>query len=151
MREQRFRVQRQAAAEPSVIYRLLADVPGWRKWFPLVGHADFVRAGDAEPGGAGAIRRVGGMGFLDVEEQILDARAPHYQRYTVLRGLPVSSYEAEVHIEPLGTGSALLWTGRFSASLPGVGPVLRVVLGSLIGMLSTALVTAAERHASQVD
>jgi hypothetical protein len=146
MREQSFRIQRQSAAPPQVVYALIEDVPGWTKWAPLVRHARFERKGSPRIGGAGAIRRVGGLGFLNVDEAILEDRPPHYHRYTIARGLPVSTYCGEVHIEPLGSGSALLWTGTFTARLPGLGPILRVLLARAIDMLATAVVTAAERE-----
>jgi len=147
MGEQSFRVQRQSAAPPEAIYRLLSDAPGWPRWAPAVSKATYAREGSPDIGGTGAIRRMGRTGLL-VDEEILEARAPHYQRYTVVKGLPVSSYSAEVHIEPVGSGSALLWTARFKASIPGLGPILRIALGSTIGGLATAVVTTAEREMS---
>jgi hypothetical protein len=146
MREQRFRVQRQSCAPPQVIFRLIEDAPGWTKWAPMVGHARLVREGSSRVGGAGAVRRVGGLGILSVDEEILEDRAPHYHRYTIARGLPVSTYSGEVHVEPLGTGSALLWTGTFTTRVPGLGPILRLLLGRAIGMVATAVVVAAERE-----
>jgi hypothetical protein len=144
MHEQRFRVQRQSSAPPHAIYALIEDVPGWTKWAPLVTHARLVREGSQRIGGAGAVRRVGGLGFLTVDEEILEDRPPHYHRYTIARGLPVSTYSGEVHVEPLGSGSALLWTGTFTTRVPGLGPILRVLLGRAIGMVATGAVAAAE-------
>jgi hypothetical protein len=146
MREQRFRVQRQSCAPPHAIYALIEDVPGWTEWAPLVKHARLAREGGQRSGGAGAIRRVGGLGLLTVDEEILEDRPPHYHRYTITRGLPVSTYSGEVHIEPLGNGSALLWTGVFTTRVPGLGPILRMFLGSAIAKLATAVVIAAERE-----
>jgi polyketide cyclase/dehydrase/lipid transport protein len=144
MREQRFRVQRQSSAPPHAIYALIEDVQGWTKWAPLVTHARLVREGSRRIGGAGAVRRVGGLGFLAVDEEILEDRPPHYHRYTIAQGLPVSTYSGEVHVEPLGSGSALLWTGTFTTRVPGLGPILRVLLGRAIGMLATGVVAAVE-------
>ena len=145
MREQRFRVERQSSASPLSIYTLLEDVPTWTEWAPLVSHASFVREGSPRIGGAGAIRRLGGLGFISVDEEILEDRPPNYHRYTIARGAPVSSYCAEVHIESLGSGSSLLWTGTFTTRVPGLGPILRVLLTRTIGMIATAVVVAAER------
>jgi Polyketide cyclase / dehydrase and lipid transport len=130
---------------PAAIYELLEDVPGWPGWAPLVGHACFVREGSPRVGGAGAIRRVGGLGVVNVDEEIVEARPPHYQRYRINRGLPVSDHTGEVHIEPLGPGSAVLWTGRFTVKAPGFGPVLRFLLARAIGLLATAAVRRADQ------
>lgn len=146
MREQRFRVERQSGAPPNVIYGLIEDVPEWTKWAPLVGHACLVHHGSPRVGGAGAVRRLGGLGVVSVDEEILEDHPPQYQRYTIARGLPVSTYSGEVHIQPLGSGSALLWTGTFSTRVPALGPILRVLLGRAIGMIATAVVSAAERE-----
>ena len=58
----------------------------------------------------------------------------------------MSTYCAEVHIESLGSGSALLWTGTFSTRVPGLGPILRLLIGRAIDMIATAVVIAAERE-----
>jgi len=103
----------------------------------------YAREGSPDIGGVGAIRRMGGYG-LSVDEEILEARPPHYQRYTILRGAPVKNYCGEVHLEPAGGGTALLWTVRFTSTVPGLGPVLRIALGFLIGLVVKAMIKAAE-------
>jgi uncharacterized protein YndB with AHSA1/START domain len=143
MGEQSIRVQRHSSAPPSAIYPLLADVPGWPRWAPAGAKAAYVREGSPDVGGVGAIRRMGGYG-LSVDEEILEARPPHYQRYTILRGAPVKNYCGEVHLEPAGSGTALLWTVRFTATVPGLGPGLRIALGFLIDLVAKALLKMAE-------
>ncbi|WP_156686335.1 SRPBCC family protein [Mycobacterium sp. Marseille-P9652] len=147
MGEQTFRVQMQSSASPDVLFAILEDVPGWTGWAPMVTSATYTTQGSTRPGDAGTVRRITGAGILKIDEKILEVRPPHYQRYSLTRGLPVSDYVGEVHLTPLGAGTALLWTGRFTASTPGLGPLLRIGLHRAIVGMAASLVEKAERAA----
>jgi hypothetical protein len=142
-----FHVERMTSASPEAIYHLLADAAGWREWAPLVSHSELIRQGTDDRLGAGAIRRIGGLKVLRVEEEILEARAPHYQHYTALRGIPVSNYRGTVQINGVDEGTQLVWTGTFEPRIPGTGRLLAALLGLAITRIADRAVSIAEQSA----
>jgi hypothetical protein len=97
--------------------------------------------------GAGAVRRIGGLAVLRVDEEILEARPPHYQCYTAVRGIPVSHYRGEVHLDSVDGGTRLVWTGTFEPRIPGSGRLLATLLRLAIGAIATRAIAVAGRHA----
>jgi len=144
MRRQSFSLSLTTSAKAADLYALLADVPAWVSWAPLVSHATFVRQGTPDPTGAGAVRRVGGLGVISVDEEILEAVPGRKQRYTATRGLPVSAYDATVEFDDAEGRTRLTWTSTFTAKPAVLGPVLKVLLRAAIGRLARGLVVAAE-------
>lgn len=143
-----FRVQRMTSAPPVLIYNLLADAASWRRWAPpLVSHSELIRPGTPDPLGAGAIRRIGGLKVVRADEEILEARPPHYQRYTAVRGIPVSHYCGEVHLNEVETGTELVWTGTFEPRIPGTGRLLAVLLRLAIATIASRAIAVAEQSA----
>ena len=143
-----FRVERETAAAPERIYNLLADAPAWKDWAPLVSYSELIRQGTPDRLGAGAVRRIGGLGFLRVDEEILEARPPHYQCYKAVRGIPVSEYRGEVHLDSVDGRTKLVWTGTFTPRVPGSGRLLATLLGLTIGAIADSAITIAEKDAS---
>ncbi|BAX93664.1 SRPBCC family protein [Mycobacterium shigaense] len=143
-----FRVERVTSAAPELIYSILAEAAAWKEWAPLVSYSELVRQGTPDPLGAGAVRRIGGLGFLRVDEEILESRPPHYHRYTAVRGIPVSNYLGEVHLDPAEGGTRLVWTGSFEPRVPGSGRLLATSLGLVIGAIANRAIALAERDAS---
>jgi Polyketide cyclase / dehydrase and lipid transport len=141
-----FRVERVTPVAPEGIYSLLAGVPAWKDWAPLVSYSELIRQGTPDPLGAGAIRRIGGLGLLRVDEEILEARPPHYQRYTAVRGIPVSRYHGEVHLDSVDGGTRLVWTGAFEPRIWGSGRLLATLLRLVIGAIATRAIAVAEQH-----
>jgi len=123
-----------SAAPPAVVFALLADAPGWSRWAGIsVSHADWEREGDPPPGGVGAIRRMGRPPFYG-REQIIDFDPPHHMAYTVLSGIPVRNYRADVQLVATATGgTAITWRATFDAKIPGTGALLAALLPRLIG------------------
>ncbi|MFF0499843.1 SRPBCC family protein [Nocardia aobensis] len=142
MREQVIRIERRSAAAPDVVYRLLTDIASWPRWAPRMVHGATVSTFDnSEPGAVGTVRHIGG-----VDEEIVEARPPHLQRYTINRGLPVSNYDGCVRISPEGAGSHVSWTVRFTGRFPMVGPAVRLLCHLSISALASALVKAADEE-----
>jgi hypothetical protein len=142
-----FRVERVTPVAPERIYNLLANVSAWKEWAPLVSRSELIRQGTPDPLGAGAIRRMGGLGLLSVDEEILEARPPHFQRYTAVRGIPMSRYRGEVHLDSVSGGTRLVWTGVFEPRIPGSGWLLAILLRLAIGAIVTRAIAVAELHA----
>jgi hypothetical protein len=145
-----FRVERMTPVAPERIYSLLAEAAAWKEWAPLVSYSELIRQGTPDRLGAGAVRRIGGMGFLRVDEEILEARRPQFQCYTAVRGIPVSDYRGEVHLDSVDGGTRLVWTGTFEPRIPGSGRLLATLLRLAIGAIATRAIAVAEQDAGTV-
>lgn len=140
-----YRIEGRSAAPPEKVFAILADGAGWSKWAgPMVVRSWWEREGDPAPGGVGAIRRLG-MEKVGSREEIVEYDPPHHLAYTILAGLPVRDYRADVRITPEGGGSAIDWSGVFVPTVAGTGPLLRAFLRLTIGGFVKRLARYAER------
>lgn len=78
------------------------------------------------------------------DEEIVEARPPHYQRYTGVRGFPVSQYCGEIRLSQVETGTELLWTGTFEQLVPGTGRPLAMFFRAVITMMANRAIRVAE-------
>jgi hypothetical protein len=69
--------------------------------------------------------------------------------YTVVKGIPVRNYRAEVTLSPEGEGTHIRWTASWDRTLPGriVHRRLRAIYPDVVGRL----LAAAERSAVQAQ
>ena len=118
---------------------MLADAPRWREWAgPLIRRSMWERAGHPEPGGVGAIRKVGAPPVWGREE-ILEYEPPRRLVYTILSGQPVRDYRAEVELTPVDGGTAISWRSRFEPVIPGTGAFMRWFLARIVGGMARRL------------
>ena len=54
-------------------------------------------------------------------EQIVEYEPPRHLAYTLVSGMPVNEYRADVVLEPDGAGTVITWEGRFQPRIPGTG------------------------------
>ncbi len=128
------------------MFAILADGAAWSKWAgPMVVRSWWEREGEPAPGGVGAIRRLG-TERLGSAEEIVAYEPPHHLAYTILKGLPVRAYRADVHITADGDGSHIEWSGVFAPKVVGTGPLLRGFLLLTIGGFVKRLARYAERE-----
>lgn len=141
-----FEVDRTSTAPPEVVFRLETDAPCWSGWGrPLIVHAGWAREAD-EPGGVGAIRRLGRWPVLVCEETLVYERNRRHV-YTFADGGPVRDYRAEVTFTPNAAGGTdLCWRGSFTERVPGTGPLARLLLRGVVAALAARLVRGAERE-----
>ncbi|PRX44639.1 polyketide cyclase/dehydrase/lipid transport protein [Prauserella shujinwangii] len=142
-----FEVRRTSTAPPERLFRLETDGAGWSDWAkPVIVVSGWERLGTPEPGGVGAIRKVGAWPLLMREETV--EYEPGRRHVYTFAGAPepVGDYRAEVLFTPTDSGGTeLCWRGSFTAKIPGSGPLARVLLEGAIRYLSARLVRAAER------
>jgi uncharacterized protein YndB with AHSA1/START domain len=143
--------ERTVRAAPEVLWALVSDVtryPGWGPWRA----AEYRRPGDTSPRGPGAVqwlqssRRYLGRYPVSVEK-ILAAEEGRLLAYTVIGGIPVRNYRAEVTLTPAGDGTHIRWTAAWDATARG-----RLVwrsLRTLYPQIVEDLAAAAERLESQ--
>jgi uncharacterized protein YndB with AHSA1/START domain len=140
-----YEVTTTSKASPQTVFAVLADGAGWSRWAgPMVLRSWWEREGTPAPGGVGAIRRLG-LERVGSREEIVAYDPPHHLAYTVLKGLPVRDYRADVRIEPDGAGSRIVWGGTFTPKVPGTAPALRLFLRTTIGSFARRLADYAER------
>jgi uncharacterized protein YndB with AHSA1/START domain len=128
--EQGFEVTAVSAAPVAAVYDLLADGAGWHRWAgPLV------RRSWVEADGT---RRLGSWPVFS-RERTVEADPPHHLAYVIVSGQPVRNYRADVWLTATPEGGTLIrWRSRFEPRLPGVGPVLRRIVGGFAGRLAAA-------------
>lgn len=134
-----------SAAPPEKVFAVVADGAGWSRWAgPMVVKSWWEREGDPPPGGVGAIRALG-LKQVGSREEILAYDPPHHLAYTVLSGLPVSSYRADVHLTPENGGTRITWSGSFTPKHAWAAPALQLFLRSTIRSFVRRLSRFAER------
>lgn len=141
-----FEVKRISTADPATLFRLAADGSRWSEWAgPLIPSSSWVRRGEPDPGGIGAVRKLG-VGPLGVKEETTAYEQDTLHAYKLLGLAPVSGYHAEVRFAPTADGrTELTWRGEFTERVPGTGRVFQRALRAVIGQMATRLTSYAER------
>ena len=123
------------------VWDVLADVPRWSDWGPWTS-TELAREGDPPPGGMGAVRALKRFP-MTLREEIVVYEPPERMAYTLLSGLPLRDYRAEVTLSADGDGTEIHWRSEFDA-LPGVGELFRWQLQRAFEDITTRLARAAE-------
>lgn len=145
MSRQSFEAVAESAAPPDVVFALLADSTGWRRWAgPLIRESTWDREGDPAPGGIGAVRKLGGYPIYSREE-IVAYDPPHHLAYVMISGQPVRDYRADVLLRESPGGTTITWRGSFVPVVPGTGPLMRRFLGAVVGGFTRRLADYAAR------
>jgi len=140
-----YEVTEHSAAPPEKVFDLLADGAGWSAWAgPMVIRSWWERQGEGDPGGVGAIRRLG-LGALSSREEIVEYDAPRRLAYVWLTKFPVRDYRADVRLEPEGSGTRIEWSGTFTPAFPGGAAVMRRFFLGAVGGFAKRLAAEAER------
>ena len=136
-----------SSAPPVAVFEVLADATRWREWAGrTVTVSDWERVGDPAPGGVGAIRRLGRPPAFALEE-ILEYDPPHHLAYTIVRGLPVRGYHADIDLlAATDGGTAIRWAGAFEPKVPGTGALFAAILERIVHGYATSAAAEAERR-----
>ena len=136
-----------SSAPPAAVFEVLADATRWREWAGrTVTVSDWARVGDPAPGGVGAIRRLGRPPAFALEE-ILEYDPPHHVAYTIVRGLPVRGYHADIDLVATEDGgTAIRWVGAFEPKVPGTGALFAAILERIVHGYATSAAAEAERR-----
>jgi uncharacterized protein YndB with AHSA1/START domain len=142
---QSFEVVRRSPAAPEAVFAVLADGSRWSEWAgPLVRRSAWDREGAPEPGGVGAVRRLGSAPFFS-REKIVEYDPPRHLAYVLLSGMPVRDYRSDVDLTPDGAGTEIRWRSSFAPRIPGTGPLVRAVMAAIVGGFARRLAKAATR------
>jgi uncharacterized protein YndB with AHSA1/START domain len=149
MAQLRAEAERIARAEPATVWALVSDATRYPQWGPWSA-AEYENSGDSSPHGAGAVywlrssRRFFGRYPVSVEK-VLEADEERFLAYTVLRGIPVRNYRAEVTLTPADGGTRIRWAASWDATL--AGRLVHRELSKLYPQVVTAVAQAAENRA----
>jgi uncharacterized protein YndB with AHSA1/START domain len=146
MSERMIDVYRHADAPIETVWAVISDHRGYASWTPMP-TSELEVEGSPEPDGVGAIRRLGAPPML-AREQVVAFDPPRSMSYTILSGMPVQGYRADVVLEPTSDGGTdIRWTGGFDAAPFGLSGVLRRVLATAISQLADGAMREANRRA----
>jgi hypothetical protein len=137
-------VSARSTADAATVYGLLADSSLWPTWAPL-GSFELERPGQVTPCGLGAIR-IFRTGTVTSREEIVELIPDRRLSYTLLSGLPLRGYRADIDLTPDGDGTRIRWHSRFTAAIPGTGWFYRWFLGRFIQRCANGLAA----HAAKV-
>jgi uncharacterized protein YndB with AHSA1/START domain len=135
-------------AGPAEVFEVLADATRWREWAgKMITVSEWEREGDPAPGGVGAVRKLGRPPAYALE-QIVEYDPPRHLSYTILRGLPVRGYHADIDLLPTPTGGTTIrWSGAFEPKVPGTGALFAATLHRIVHGYAAAASAEAERRA----
>lgn len=127
------------------VFEVVADHAGYKHFMPLM-VSEIEAPGDPAPNGVGAIRRLGVPGYV-AREQVVAYEPPTRLSYTILSGIPVVGYRADVDLEPsVSGGTRITWSGSFERAKGGLNRPLRAFLKLMVTDLARRAAREAERR-----
>lgn len=109
--------ERTASATPAAVWALISDADTYADWGPW-------DAGGYESGAGDGLRGPGAVrwfraGRTKTIEKVLEAEEPKRLVYTVIKGIPVRNYRAEVTLTPTDSGTHVRWAATWDKTLGG--------------------------------
>jgi uncharacterized protein YndB with AHSA1/START domain len=139
-------VYRHADAPIETVWAVISDHRGYAGW-TMVPTAELEVEGSPEPDGVGAIRRLGSPPLV-AREEVVAFDPPRAMSYTILSGLPVEGYRADVVLEPTSDGGTdIRWKGSFASAPPLLTGLMRRVLETALTQLADGAVRESQRRA----
>ena len=127
-----------AQAAPQVVWELVADADRYRQWGPWSA-SGYHSPGDQD--GVGAIRWFR-YGRTTTVEKVLESEPGRRLVYTVVKGIPVRNYRAEVTLTPQGQGTHIRWSATWDRTL--AGRIVHRQLRSIYPGIVSDLIAAAD-------
>lgn len=148
MREHVYEVEVVSTAPPALVFAVLADAPRWHEWVGTIGRSSYDREGVPAPHGVGAIRCFGAGFGPTSREEIVAFDPPCGLSYEIRSGpLPVREYRSDVELSPHGSGTRIVWRGRYRTRVPLLPRALR----RLVAGFARDLAAEAERRSFEVS
>jgi uncharacterized protein YndB with AHSA1/START domain len=130
-----------AQAPPEVVWELVANADSYSEWGPWTA-SGYENLGAQAPDGAGVVRWMR-YGRTTTVEKVLESERARRLVYTVVKGIPVRNYLAEVTLSPAGEGTHIRWTANWDRTLPG--RIVQSRLRAIYPEVVARLIAAAER------
>jgi uncharacterized protein YndB with AHSA1/START domain len=132
-----------ARVAPEAVWELVSDASRYCQWGPWSA-SGYDSPGDPAADGTGAIRWMR-YGSTTTVERVLEAEKARRLVYTVLKGIPVRNYRAEVTLRPAGEGTHVHWSADWDHTL--AGRIVHRRLSTFYPEMIRQLVAAANRTA----
>src|SRR5262249_57860150 len=116
------------------------NADSYQRWGPWSG-SGYQSPGDHADGPR--VSRWMRYGRTTTVEKVLEAEKGRRLTYTVVKGIPVRNYRAEVTLSPEGEGTRIHWSASWDRTLPG--RVVHRSLRSLYPRIVSLLIAAADR------
>lgn len=142
MAPQAFRVDATSAKAPEAVFDLLARSANWPAW-SMIDEATIRSEGAEDADGVGAVREFR-TGKTRIVEEITRFERPHRISYTVLSGLAVRDYHANILLEAMDGGTTISWQTSFRAAIPGTGWLYRLALKNVTRKIVRAPISEVE-------
>lgn len=118
-------VERSTPATVDAVWRLLGTSETWPAWTPIEAHRRLRQAG---PDGTGEVRLFT-TGRYRIREEVVERREPERLSYTLLGGLALRDYRADIDLRPAPDGGTRIhWHTEFRPKVPGSGRLYRRAL-----------------------
>ena len=136
-----------AHASPGAVWALVGDATTYASWGPWEA-SGYRSPGTDSPHGVGAVqwlrsaKRTYGRRATSVE-RILEVEEGRRLVYTVVSGIPVRNYRAEVNLTPTADGTRIHWAATWDPTV--AGRIVERTLRTLYPEIVAALAAAAER------
>ena len=139
-----------ARAEPATVWALISDATRYPEWGPWSA-AEYQRPGDASPRGAGAVywlrsSRRTYLRYATTVEKILETEEGRHLAYTVIGGIPLRNYRADVTLTAADGGTHIRWAATWDDTL--AGRIVQRGLRAFYPQMLADLVAAAENVAA---
>ena len=138
-------------AAPEAVWDLVSDATRYPEWGPWSA-AGYQQAGETSPRGPGAVQwlrssRRAYLRYPTSIEKILEAEPGHRLVYTVIGGIPVRNYRAEVTLTRSGDGTRIRWAATWDSTLAGrvAGRALRKLYPQIVADRAAAAENQAAR------
>ncbi|MFO0760940.1 MAG: SRPBCC family protein [Byssovorax sp.] len=135
---------RNIKASPTTVWSFLADAPRWQDWSPMDETKLERPAPSGDPNGVGALRWLR-TGRIISREEVVVYDAPHHFAYTLVSGLPLRDYRADVTLEETGGETVVRWKSAFLPKIPGTGFLYAFVLRRFLEQFLEALAKVASQ------
>jgi uncharacterized protein YndB with AHSA1/START domain len=127
-----------AQAAPEVVWELVTNADSYQEWGPW-NASGYQSPADQAADGVGVIRWMR-YGRTTTVEKVLESEPARRLVYTVVKGIPVRNYRAEVTLRPEGEGTYIRWSASWDRTFPGriVHRKLRTIYPDVVGRLIAA-------------
>jgi hypothetical protein len=140
----RVEARAETGAPAEVVWSMVNDAVQYAKWGPW-DESGYESPTAENVHGVGAIRWMR-LGHTMTVERILELEPMRRMAYTVVRGIPVRNYRAEVVLDSANGGTAIRWSAAWDDTL--LGRVVRRRLAKFYPEMVRQLVTAADRRSA---
>ena len=138
-------------APVDTVWRLVGDRSTWPDWSPL-GSYEPVKDGATDTFGVGSVNRYH-TGRITATEEVVEYVPNSRLSYTLLSGMPLEDYRADIDLTPVEVGTDVHFHSSFRPRFVGTGWVYQRALRIFVRRMLNGLAehVAAERVTSTRD